>query len=184
MGVQTLEQLKEENASKAAETEEAALQSRESEDEVVDEAELENEEELEDAGSGEDSDEGDVELWMQGDEQTSQDRKFTDSDVAVVRRKLKARVTKVEDENAELKAQLEKLQNSQPKATPLTRPRLEDFDHDEDAYNKALDDYYEAKVDQRLNSYSQSNARTRPLVCSSGKQNRRSSRYDNAPARG
>ncbi len=160
MGVKTLEELKEENAS-TLEDEKDALQGTETEEEIVDEAELDTEEETEDADSEEESEEGEAELWMQSDEQTSQeDRKFTDSDVAAVRRKLKARATKAEDENADLKAQLAKLQKNQPAAQPPKRPRIEDFDHDEDAYNTAMDGYYDSRLDHKLSAHTQTQQQT------------------------
>ena len=161
MATQTLEELKEENAKKAAETEETSLQ-EDLEEELEEEAATEETDESEEnADSEDDEEEKVVEPWMQSDEQTSQDLKFTDSDVANVRRKLKAKLTEKDDELSEqqktiadLRAQLE-ANNSPSQAQPKTRPRLEDFDHDEDAYSAALEDYFSSSVDSRLAKHSQ-----------------------------
>ena len=165
MGVKTLEELKAQNASTDTDDDKATLQGTGSDAEIVDKAALDTDEDLGNAEPDEGSEEGDVEAWMQGDEQTSQeDRKFTDSDVATVRRKLKARATKAEDENADLKAQLTKLQQNQPAAQPPKRPRIEDFDHDEDAYNSAMDGYYDSRLDHKLNAHTQTQQQTQAVA--------------------
>jgi hypothetical protein len=162
VATQTLEELKAENAKKTEEAEEVSLQEtpiEESEDDAAAEETLKPEGDAEPEGEEE---EDAVEDWMQSDEQTSQKPKFTDSDVAIVRRKLKAKLTEKDGELSEkdrviadLQAKL-KTNNSQPEATPQKRPRLEDFDHDTDAYEAATEEYFSHAVDSRLAKHTQS----------------------------
>ena len=162
MATQTLEELKAENATKTEEATEVSLQETAIED-AEDEAAEEDTTELDgQAGPESEEEEDAVEDWMQSDEQTSQKPKFNDSDMANVRRKLKAKLTEKDDELsskdrviAELQAKL-KTNNSQPEAPNSKRPRLEDFDHDTDAYEAATEDYFSHAVDSRLAQHTQS----------------------------
>lgn len=162
MATQTLEELKAENATKTEEATEVSLQETTIED-TEDEAAEEDTTELDGQADPESEEEEEtVEDWMQSDEQTSQKPKFNDSDMANVRRKLKAKLTEKDDELsskdrviAELQAKL-KTNNSQPEAPNSKRPRLEDFDHDTDAYEAATEDYFSHAVDSRLAQHTQS----------------------------
>tara|TARA_R110002124_G_scaffold132035_1_gene294511 strand:+ start:107 stop:1132 length:1026 start_codon:yes stop_codon:yes gene_type:complete len=166
----TLEELKAENATKTEEAKEVSLQEATIED-TEDDAAVEDTTKPEGNAEPEGEEEEDaVEDWMQSDEQTSQKPKFTDSDVAIVRRKLKAKLTEKDDELstkdrviAELQAKL-KTNNSQPEATPTKRPRLEDFDHDTDAYEAATEDYFSHTVDSRLAKHTQSAQQNEAVV--------------------
>lgn len=157
MATQTLEELKAENALKAEETEEVSLLEVDADDAGAAD-DPESLDKTEDPAGEEDDAEG----WMQtGDEQTSHKKpKFTDSDVANVRRKLKAKLSEKDDElsakDRELAELRAKLNNSQPEAKPLKRPRLEDFDYDEDKFSEALEAYFSTTVDSRLATYTQS----------------------------
>lgn len=152
MATQTLEELKAENATKTEEATEVSLQETTIED-TENEAAEEDTTELDGQADPESEEEEDaVEDWMQSDEQTSQKPKFNDSDMANVRRKLKAKLTEKDDELsskdrviAELQAKL-KTNNSQPEAPNSKRPRLEDFGHDTDAYEAATEDYFSHAV--------------------------------------
>lgn len=99
----------------------------------------------------------DSDIWMQTDDQTSDDgeveAKFTDSDVAAVRRKLKGKLQKereekdeLAEENARLKAQLAQQSGNnqtqqarqQSPAQQNRMPRLSDFGYDEDKHEAAM----------------------------------------------
>ena len=162
MATQTLEELKAENATKTEEATEVSLQETTIEDTESEAAEEDTTELDGQADPESEEEEETVEDWMQSDEQTSQKPKFNDSDMANVRRKLKAKLTEKDDELsskdrviAELQAKL-KTNNSQPEAPNSKRPRLEDFDHDTDAYEAATEDYFSHAVDSRLAQHTQS----------------------------
>ena len=101
-----------------------------------------------------------VESWMQEDSEESDNGGFKPSpEAAAVRKKFKARLSQKDEELERLKAENEALKSgSQAKAqeNKTPRPRLEDFDYDEDRYNAALDDWYdermEAKASQTIES--------------------------------
>ena len=121
------------------------------------EAETEEDEDLSD-DEDEDDESTEGEDWMQSDEQTSEEEddeeeveaKFTDGDVAAVRRKLKGKLQKERDEkeilaeeNARLKAQLagksEGNQEQMAQAPAKNRmPRLADFAYNEDRHEEAM----------------------------------------------
>lgn len=168
---QSLEQLKQENA--RAEAEALANEAPIEKDSIVDEYVEEKTEEL--AASNEtqeeltndvDDLEGEVEvekpveLWMQDEEQTSSNNgseSFGSSDMAKLRRKLKAKNDEKDDEIAQLNARIAAMENGQqPSNEPqlpsvVTRPKLEDFDFDEDKYNQSLDEYYINRMSQQSN---------------------------------
>ena len=101
----------------------------------------------------------DVESWMQ-EEVANPDDDDGDSgfkpnrEAAAVRKKLKAKLHEKDDELESLKAEIERLKSGSTTApqTELKRPKLEDFDYDEEAYNAAMDDYYDKRVDTKLES--------------------------------
>lgn len=144
---QSLKQLKEENA-KAEE--EALTPPQEVEEETEVEAVAEETDELEEVAEPVEGEEEDAEIedWMQSDEQTSQDadKKFTDSDVAAAKRKLRARLEKKDSELDALKAEIEALKSQAPKSAQAvgTKPVRSDFfgaDDPDEAYLDALSDW-------------------------------------------
>tara|TARA_R110002096_G_scaffold150709_1_gene312808 strand:- start:566 stop:1591 length:1026 start_codon:yes stop_codon:yes gene_type:complete len=158
----TLEELKAENATKTEDTVEDSLQETTIEDTEDDAAEEDTTDLEGNADPESEEEEGTVEDWMQSDEQTSQEPKFTDSDMGNVRRKLKAKLGEKDDELSEkdrviadLQAKL-KTNNSQPEAPNSKRPRLEDFDHDTEAYEAATENYFSNAIDSRFAKHTQS----------------------------
>jgi hypothetical protein len=168
---QSLEQLKQENAKEAAEAlaNEPAIEKDLIKDEYV-EAEPEAVAASEEAEDGQSNDTDDldkeveaekpVELWMQDEEQTSSNNdseSFGSSDMAKLRRKLKAKNDEKDDEIAELTARLAAVENrpstnNEPQLpAAIARPKLEDFDYDEDKYNESLDEYYINRMSQQNN---------------------------------
>ena len=156
---QSLEQLKQENAKAEAEalTNEAPIEKESIVDEYVeekpeavaasDEAQAESTNDTDDLGGEVAADEP-VELWMQDEEQTSSNNdgeSFGSSDMAKLRRKLKAKNDEKDDEIAKLNARIAAMENGQPindgsqapQQKSIARPKLEDFDYDEDQYNNA-----------------------------------------------
>ena len=161
---QSLEELKAENAAADIDTEQNTdavyeeIEDEASNEEVEEGAETEESEATE-------SPEAELEAWQLTEEQTSDDNdSFTSSDVAAVRRKFKGKLDDQKTENADLKAQIEALQaqvnggnvpaNNAP-SQPLPRPSLEAFGYDEALYNQALDQWYGAQIDQRLQQTNQ-----------------------------
>jgi len=103
------------------------------------------------------------EAWMQTEEaeNSEDDQKggfVPNHAVASVRRKLKAKLGVVKDENEALKARIEALEASGNVATPSqvsARPKREDFDFDDEAYDVAVDDWNDKKIDARFATHSQ-----------------------------
>lgn len=99
-----------------------------------------------------------VESWMQEEVATPEDDGDSgfkpNREAAAVRKKLKAKLHEKDDELESLKAEIERLKSGSTTApqTELKRPKLEDFDYDEEAYNAAMDDYYDKRVDTKLES--------------------------------
>lgn len=164
---QSLEQLKQENA--RAEAEALANEAPTEKEAVVDEyveveeeasaAEVEAQDSIDDEEESSDKEpaqEAEVELWMQGEEQTSpnDDKSFDSSDMAKLRRKLKAKAEEKDDEIAQLKRELEAIKTGATQAPvnnqPVTQqPKREDFyeaDDPDEAYINALTDW---KLEQR-----------------------------------
>lgn len=144
--MQTLEQLKAENAKEEEESQQAPQP-------VVDEPEIEaveaKTEEPEQVAEpeAEDTEKAETEDWMQSEDvQASQaEAKFTDSDAANIRRKWKGKIERVKEESG---AEIEKLKAelALAKGTPtqLNRPKRADFDNKDDpdmAYAEALMDF-------------------------------------------
>ena len=175
---QSLEQLKQENAKEEASIIEGELvnkdeiETNELSDGSVDElaaSEKDQDEESESLEGLDDEtkDEAPVELWMQEEEQTSlnnDNESFDSSDMARLRRKLKAKNEEKDDEIKQLKREMEELRTGQTNQSTaqtsvkaIARPKLEDFDYDEDEYNIAIDNYYFNRMSQN-NEQSQSKA--------------------------
>lgn len=154
----TLEELKRENAE--AETAEVTAPQAEIETEETKAAVVETEETEEVAETSEEAtEEAPVETWMQAEEQTSDngDQVPVSKHVAV-KHKLKGTIKEQVSEIEQLKAQIEELKTSPitPPATPAAaseigaRPKLDDYDYDDDRYNAALDAWYDAKMEAKL----------------------------------
>ncbi len=157
----TLEELKAENAAKEAEETETPQVDVEAEEiKAVDEEVEETEEDAE--TSDEEAEDPETEAWMQTDEQTS-DHDGTAVPVAKhvsMRNKLKGAVKEKDSEIETLRAEIEALkgatvQSVQTQSNLPNRPTLEQFDYDEEKHNAALDAWYDAKLDAKLNSTNQ-----------------------------
>ncbi len=143
---QSLKELKEENA-KAEE--EAANTPQVVEEEIEEEAVEVETEELEEVAEPVEGEEEETETedWMQSDEQTSPDadKKFTDSDVAAAKRKLRAKLEKKDDELSVLRAEVEKLKGgpapAQVASAKPTRDAFYDAEDQDAAYIEALTDW-------------------------------------------
>jgi len=141
----TLAELKAENAALEQDQVEEAPQAEELENEPVEAAEAAPEEPEESAESEESEEaETEVEAWMQTEDEVEQ--KFTGSDIAAAKRKVRAKLEKKHtSEVDELRAEIESLKSG-PGPQPLntTKPKREDFfeaDDPEEAYTDALLDW-------------------------------------------
>ena len=168
MQVQTLAELKAENAKTEEETAKEPVtdtvtdtepEAEEPEVEAAEETTEETEQVAE--PEQEDADADTVEAWMQEEEQASEPAKgtFTGSDIKAARLKERAKAEKrANKEIEELKAEIAALKNAGVQQAPTEatpRPRLEDFSYDEDAYNQALDSWYESKITAQVNTVQQ-----------------------------
>ncbi len=107
--------------------------------------------------------ETEVEDWMQAEEtETSDGEKkgfVPNHGVAAVKKKLKAKLEKKDSELEELKAQVEALksgqqvQATQPNQGLPPRPKREDFDYDDDAYDAAIDEWNDKRFEAKLNNH-------------------------------
>jgi hypothetical protein len=154
----TLAELKAQNAAEEeAEQETEVVEVEEQQDAKVTIAPVETTvEEIEDEEE-ESAESEDVESWMQEEVATPDDGDSgfkPNREAAAVRKKLKAKLHEKDDELESLKAEIERLKSGSTTApqTELKRPKLEDFDYDEEAYNAAMDDYYDKRVDTKLES--------------------------------
>jgi len=148
---QTLEELKAENAAKEAE----ALENTETQEVETTEVEVEEETQETQEVAEQNEEEGEaetIEAWMQTEEQTSDgnEKEFTHGDIAKAKSKLKAKLQAEKDENAELKERIKALESQQGQVKTVQtngkRPRLADFDFDQDAYDDAMDRWYDEKL--------------------------------------
>ena len=154
----TLAELKAKNAAEEeAEQETEVVEVEEQQDTKVTIAPVEpTVEETEDEADEEESE--DVESWMQEEVATPEDDGDSgfkpNREAAAVRKKLKAKLHEKDDELESLKAEIERLKSGSTTTpqTELKRPKLEDFDYDEEAYNAAMDDYYDKRVETKLES--------------------------------
>lgn len=168
----TLEELKRENA---------AAEEADSEVETETEVEAQSQEETETADESEETTEStdeveaeteEVEPWMQSEEQTSEENESTSVPLAKhvsLRRRLKGELKDERLENDALRAEIEDLKSKiippgQPAVTTDQgvgpRPKLEDFDYDEDKYNAAVDDWHDKRVDAKLQKQTQQQVQT------------------------
>ena len=153
----TLDELKEQNAREEQEALEQETPTEVEENADVQEVENDEEENAHEEGQ-ENADEethevsepeSELPLYLQteGDE-----AKFTDSDVANVRRKFKARLSDKDDEIEALKAENERLKQS-PQTAPQQveqMPKLEDFDYDDEKHAVAMEEWREKKFEAKL----------------------------------
>jgi len=163
----TLEELKRKNAeAEAARLDTAQSNTADSEDvPAEDEEPLEPESATGEEGETEDAQE--IPTWMQSEDQTSQDGDHVPVKAHVsMRKKLKARAKEAESEVETLRQEIEKLKTGTVTAAPQTnapvkRPKLEDYDYDEDKYNNAIDDWMESKLSAKLNSFEEESQQAR-----------------------
>lgn len=161
MTIKTLAALKEENT-KAEIVEEEAPQA-ESETKETEVVEVETEETSEVAElSEEETEDAPIEAWMQSDEQTleSDDKKFTNSDIGIVKRKLRAKLERKHDGETEaLKARIVELEGNNQPAQPsvLKMPTLESSEFDEGKHEAAMNAWIEAKTSASMQAYTQTN---------------------------
>lgn len=156
--MQTLEELKAENAQLEAQEATDVVENAVTEDELAPQAdELEAEETAGEVESivddvaaettEETTDEPELEAWMQSDDdQTSQaDNGFTGSDIAAAKKKLRTKLERRHSEEVEqLQAEINKLKEGGAQPQKLSKPKREDYyDHDDpdDAYADALIDW-------------------------------------------
>lgn len=176
----TLEELKRENAeaeeNQTSETPEEGVDTEadKTADEIVEELEEKTEESEEENNSSDDdsdSDETEDEPWMQTDEQTSDDANISVpvAKHAQLRKKLKGTIREQNDElealraeNEALKAKIQPPGTDAPQAAPSVevgpRPRLDDFDLDEEKYNAALDEWHDKRIEAKLQTHTQTSA--------------------------
>lgn len=165
----TLDELKAENAAKEAETNNAPIEDKK---EPIQDEYVEVKEEIKadkDDISTEDDDEKEPELesWqLTEDTETSggdQKSGFVPNAEAANRRKqakaLRGELKEKDSELEDLKKQVEVLKaDKTPQVDtsikPLVKPTREQFDYDDDAYDAAIEKYYDDKFDQKLNSHS------------------------------
>lgn len=166
----TLDELKKLNAEKESATNETEKEEEAEKVENVDQDEsqkVESEEEGQQENEPEESEsEETLEAWQQSEEsEDSQSGKtgFVPNSGA---KELRLRAKALKKELGESQSEVEKLrqeleqlksgqfqQSQQPQE--LKRPRLEDFDYDEEAHGKALDDYYDKRAELKQSQFSQ-----------------------------
>jgi len=130
------------------------------EEQPIEAAEVESEEVEQIAESEQpETEETEVEAWMVNEEEQTSEAKYTDSDVAHVRRKLKAKVEKKDDEIAGLKQEIEQLKQtaliggnlpSAKKPEPVVMPTLEAFDYDDQKYRQAMAQWVNSQVHSQI----------------------------------
>lgn len=154
----SLKELKEENAKKEADKVEVT------ESEQTEEVTTATTEEVEtEAAEVESDDETEVESWMQTEEANSDDDQKggfkPNHEAAKTRKRLKAKLNEKDDELESMREELERLRagkTEQPATNQLPpRPKREDFDYDDDAYDAAVDDWNDKKLDARLSTHTQ-----------------------------
>lgn len=157
----TLKQLKDANAADDAEESTPTQEVEEVETEAAAE---ETEEETDQAGESDpnETEEEPVESWMQTEGQTSEAGSKKPS-FAGLKNKLRAKAAKdlgvKDDEINALRQENERLksgQAAQPQAKPelAPRPTREQYDFDDDRYDAAVDEWNDAKFDQKLSAHS------------------------------
>lgn len=118
------------------------------------------------AADTESNEEVEAEVWMQTEKANSDDQKGgfkPNHEAARTRKRLKAKLNEKDDELESMRAELEQLRSGrvEPKTVALpSRPKREDFDYDDDAYDAAVDEWNDKKLDARLASHTQKSAET------------------------
>ncbi len=165
----TLDELKAENAAIEAKANNEPIEDKQ---EVIKDEYVEVKEEVKadtEETKPEEEGEGKTELesWQLTEEaETSEDDQksgFVPNHEAAKRRKqakaLKGELNDTKDENKELLARIAALEaDKQPQVDtsvkPLVKPTREQFDYDDDAYDAAIEKYYDDKFDQKLSAHS------------------------------
>lgn len=173
MSVQTLEELKRENAESESNEAEEAKEDQEDQPEAIEaefeevEAEEEPQEEAEEVEA--ESSEPESEAWMQSDEQQSENngQAVPVKKHVSVRNKLKGEIkerdSQIESQNSEiekLKAEIAELKGAPQPETLEAMPKLEDFNYDEAKYQAAVNKWIDTKIDRRNASSAQSEKET------------------------
>lgn len=148
--VQSLKDLQAENEKEAQELNGEPQPDEENEFTESVDAEPEEAEEFAET-SEEEAGEVETEAWLVDQADDHEEKTVPLSALQKVRGTLKEKNRDLKGELEELKRQNEALQQSrQVPVQPKVRPKLEDFDYDEEKYNQAMDEYYLSQVDQRL----------------------------------
>ena len=180
--VQTLDELKAENAEaekKAAE--ESAPEAAEIEEEAAEETDGETGEIAE---SGQDEPEEEpVESWMKSENDSGDEKKFDDSDMARLRKKLQSKAdAKLDEKDAEIEQLRAQLQQQAPAGQqPSNMPTLEQFEYDEHKYAQALLEWNNQQIDSRIHAANQHTQQTEAVALANAERQRKvSSHYDRA----
>jgi len=160
----SLADLKAENAAAEAAPEQETVIAQE--EQPIEAAEVEAEEVEQIAESEQpEAEETEVEAWMVNEEEQTSEAKFTDHDVANVRRKLKGKIEKkdheLEQKNgeiAQLKQELEAVKQAvlmggdlpSKKPEPLAVPTLEAFDYDDQKYQQAMMQWTNQQIQSQI----------------------------------
>lgn len=174
MGTITLEELKKLNAENEAKETEAESEEVEENEELEGEkpeSESIETEEISEETEAEEPEE--VEAWQASeDSEDSQDGKTGFVPNAGAKKlRLKAKAYRDERDQAQseleqLRSELEKLKSGHinPVQTQeLKRPKLEDFDYNEEAYNRAMDDYLDKRIELKQSQYSEVSQQTQAI---------------------
>lgn len=143
------------------------VENKDIEEPSVEEEVVENQEQNEEALETEEKEEV-IEQWMSSDEenieQTNEENQEESSQEVPVgkhvfmKHKLRRKITEKDDEIEQLRKEIESLKTSSVPTQEvkteekLSFPRIENFDFDEDKYNKAVDDYIEKKAEFSIKS--------------------------------
>ena len=164
----TLDQLKAENAAKEAEANNEVVDDKQEavKDDYVEVKEEIKADEVESSTEDNDEKETELESWQLTEEsETSEDEQtsgFVPNHEAAKRRKqakaLKGELKEKDSELEELRKQVEALKagsatQAEPEIKPLVKPTREQFDFDDDAYDAAMEQYYDKKFEQKLNTH-------------------------------
>lgn len=118
-----------------------------------------------DPGQDEGGELEEVESWMlesdSGSDEGGAEKTVALKDHIELRQSLKAKNREKNDEIEALRRELEELKKGSVSAQPVQshqlkpRPKLEDFEYDEDKHNAALDDWYDERLNAKLQSQQQ-----------------------------
>lgn len=147
----TLEELKQENAELENESN---VDPQSTEEENTNDV-VENEPEGDQVAESENEEgENETELWQQDEQTSNEDQSVPVSKHIKVRTKLKGEIREQKSELEKLRAENAKMQESilhHGKPTqPSARPKIEDFDFDDDEYNKALDKWDDERLTAKV----------------------------------